>query len=79
MPNQPLISATVRIMTDDINGNNTTKQFNTVYGLNFDYNKGMVNIIDATGSFYFSLFDVITLTYTVAGGVDGGAVTVVMS
>ena len=79
MPNQPIISATVKVTADDINGNNSTKQFNFVGGLNFDFNKGMVNIVDATGSFYFSLVDMVSVTYTIAGGVEGGVVTVVMS
>ena len=79
MANQPVIIATVKVTADDINGNSTTKQFNSVYGMNFDYNKGMVQITDATGQFYFSLTDINSLTYTIAGSADAGAVTVVMS
>ncbi len=79
MANQPAIIATVKVTADDINGNNVAKQFNAVTYLNFDYAKGMVNVVDVTGSFYFSLLDITSLTYTVAGSADGGAVTVVMS
>jgi len=67
MANQPLIIATVKITATDINGNRTTKQFNSVYGVNFDYNKGMVAIIDATGEFYFSLSVVTQFTNIISG------------
>ena len=79
MANQPVIIATVKVTADDINGNNVAKQFNSVTYLNFDYATGKVNVVDVTGSFYFSLLDITSLTYIVAGSVDGGAVTVVMS
>jgi hypothetical protein len=79
VPLTPAIVATARIMADDINGNNTTKQFNSVSAMNLDFAKGQINIVDVTGSFYFSLGDITSLTYTVAGGVDFGAVTIVMS
>ena len=75
MANTPLITATVKITVKDINGNNVAKQFNNVTGLNFDYNDGTVNIVDATGSFYFTIKTITTLTYTVLGTVT----TVVMS
>ena len=68
MANQPLIIASVKITTRDINNNNTVKQFNSVFGVNFDYNKGMINIVDATGSFYFSLSAVVTFTNVIASG-----------
>jgi hypothetical protein len=69
MANQPAIIATVKITALDINGNHTTKQFNSVYGVNFDYNKGMMSITDATGEFYFSLGAVVTFTNVIVGGV----------
>jgi hypothetical protein len=78
MANQPAIIATVKVTADDINANNVSKQFNSVTGLFFDFAKGMVNVVDATGSFYFSLGDMSSVTYTIAGG-DFSAVTVVMS
>jgi hypothetical protein len=78
MANAPLLLATVNITVKDINGNSVAKQFNAVTSLHFDYNKGMVNIIDVTGQFYFTLTTITTLTYTVVSGV-GGVTTVVMS
>ena len=68
MANQPVITATMKITAKDVNGNNTVKQFNAVYGVNFDYNKGMMSVIDATGEFYFSLSAVITFTNVISGG-----------
>jgi len=70
----PILTA-VTITAKDINGGDILKQFNTVYQLNFDYNRRTVNVVDATGSFYFDLADIATLTYTV--GVN--TTTVVMS
>jgi len=78
MANTPLITATVKITAKDINGNNVAKQFNNVYYLNFDYNDGTVNIVDATGSFYFNLKLITSFTYTIVAGV-GGVTTIVMS
>lgn len=71
MPNQPIILATVKITATDINGNRTAKQFSNVLGMSFDYNKGMLNIVDATGSYYFSLTIITLLTYTIALGASG--------
>jgi len=78
MANTPLILATVNITAKDINGNNVAKQFNQVNYLNFDYVKGMVNIVDVTGSFYFTLTSESTLTYTItktAPGINHAIVT----
>lgn len=76
MPNQPLIVATVKVTAKDINGGNIAKQFNQVKGMNFDYGDGTVNIIDATGSFYFPLTPMTTITYTITAGVTGSHVVV---
>ena len=75
MPLAPAITTAVTITAVDINGNSIAKQFNAVSALNFDYFKGMVNVVDVTGSFYFSLTVITSLTYTVAGTVT----TVVLS
>lgn len=74
----PLIQARVKITVKDINGNNVAKQFNQVKNMIFDYNDGTVNIVDETGSFYFGISAVTTLTYTIVSGV-GGSHVVVMS
>jgi hypothetical protein len=71
MANQPLLKATVNITAKDINSNNVAKQFNNVLGLNFDYNTGKINVIDTTGSFYFSLSAISSLTYTIVTGLNG--------
>jgi len=77
MPLTPAISARVTITARDINNNNVAKTFNSVGSINFDYVKGMINIVDLVqGSLYFSLTAITTLTYT---AVAGGATTVVMS
>lgn len=74
MPLNPAINTAVTITVLDIKGNSVAKQFNAVSALNFDYNKGVVNVVDVTGSFYFTILTITTLTYTV-----GGTTTVVMS
>jgi hypothetical protein len=71
MANTPLINATVKITVKDINNNSVAKQFNNVIGMNFDYSDGTVNIIDITGSFYFTLKTITTLTYTITANPNG--------
>lgn len=71
MPNQPLIVATVKVTAKDINGNNIAKQFNSVLGLHMDYSKGMLNVVDATGSFFFPLTPLTSFTYTITTGIAG--------
>lgn len=78
MPLNPALSARVTITVADINGNSVAKQFNAVSSLHFDYSTGRVNIVDVTGSFYFTLLTITTLTYTITTGL-GGTTTVVMS
>jgi len=67
MPNTPIILATVNITSRGLDGSNVLKTFEEVKAINFDFSKGMVNIVDSTGSFFFSLTAVVTLTYVVAG------------
>lgn len=74
----PLLNATVKVTARDINNNNIAKQFNAVTMLNFDYNDGTVQVIDATGSFYFGIRAITTLTYVITPGI-AGVHTVVMS
>jgi len=78
MANQPLIAATVRITVKDINNNSILKIFSAVTGLSYDYNKGMVNVIDVTGSFYFPINTLTSVTYTIVAGLSGSH-AVVMS
>ena len=79
MANIPLVVATVSVTAKDINNNNVLKKFNDVRALNFNYDKGMFNVVDATGSFYFPLASPLaTVTYTIVVGVNGQH-TVVMS
>lgn len=79
MPLNPAINVSVNITAKDINGNNVAKVFNSVTKLHFDYSKGTVNVVDVTGSFYFSLMLVTTLTYTVVAGFGAPTTTVVIS
>lgn len=67
----PLVNVTVKVTAKDINGNNVAKQFNSVKYINFDYTDGTVNVMDATGSFYFPLGPMTTLTYTIVAGPNG--------
>jgi hypothetical protein len=78
MANVPRVNATVRVTAKDINGNNIAKQFNSVQYMNFDYQDGTVNVVDATGSFYFPLTPLTTFTYVIVTGLAGSH-TVVMS
>jgi hypothetical protein len=80
MANTGIITTTVKITNKDINGNNIAKQFNQVQTLHFDYNDAtpMINIIDATGSFYFPITSLTTVTYTITAN-PGGSHVVVMS
>lgn len=71
MPKNPALSATVKITCKDINNNSVAKMFNAVGSLSFDYDKGTVNIVDDSGSFYFPLIPSTTLTYTITGGLAG--------
>ena len=78
MANKPLLNCTVKITAKDINGNNVAKQFNAVNYMNIDYTDATINIVDATGSFYFPITPLTSLTYTIVTGI-GGSTTVVMS
>ncbi len=78
MANTPLINATVKITVKDINGNSVAKQFNFVTQMHFDFSDGTINIVDVTGSFYFTLLTITSFTYTIVAGF-GGSTTVVMS
>jgi hypothetical protein len=78
MPANPLLNCTVKITAKDINGNNIAKQFNNVYGMNFDYQKGMLAILDVTGEFYFPLTPLSSFTYTIVAN-PGGQHTIVTS
>lgn len=68
MPLAPAINTQVTITSRSLAGDNVAKVFNKVIGLNYDYFKGMVNVVDAEqGSFYFPLIPVTTITTVVSG------------
>lgn len=68
MPLNPAIDTRVSITSIGLSGDSVAKAFNTVLAMNFDYAKGMVNIVDSRqGSFYFPLIPVTTITITIAG------------
>lgn len=67
----PLINARATVTAKDINNNSVAKVFSSVQAINFDFAKGMVNIVDATGSFYFPIKLMTTVTDTIVTGVDG--------
>lgn len=69
MPLNPAINTRVTITTKDINNDSVANTFDNVINLNFDYFKGMVNVVDSLqGSFYFPLILVTTVTYTAVLG-----------
>lgn len=79
MANTPIVNARMTVTAKDINGNNVAKQFNAVHRLTLDYDKGVFNVLDATGSFFFPLGSPLTtVTYTIVTGLNGQH-TVVMS
>ena len=71
MANAPLINVRVTVTARDLLNNNVAKQFNSVKAVNYDFNDGTVNVVDATGSFYFQLKPITTITVTVVTGVNG--------
>jgi hypothetical protein len=77
MSTYPLLSATCKVTAKDINNNSVAKQFNAVKELKFDYASGRLNVLDATGSFYFQLTSITALTYTVVTGANGNHAVVV--
>lgn len=77
MANTPLLNGVVKITHEDINGNDTLVTFNSVTALNFDYAKGMLQVVDATGSFYFSLTDPTSVTYTIVVNPNGSHTVVI--
>ena len=77
MPLTPAIAATVKITAKDINGNNIAKQFSSVRMMSLDFSTGKINVVDATGSFYFSLSDVSSLADTIVTGISGGHTVVI--
>jgi hypothetical protein len=71
MANVPAIAARATVTSLSLAGDSVAKTFSTVGELHFDFNKGMVNVVDATGSFFFPLKPVTTVTDTIVAGVNG--------
>lgn len=61
--------ARVTITAVSIGGDSVAKTFNAVTEIHFNYFENMINIVDATGSFYFGYVSISTVTYTIAAGV----------
>ena len=61
--------ATVIITAYDIKGNSVTKTFLSVNSISYDFMFNKINIVDATGSFYFGYSAVATITHVIVGGV----------
>ena len=65
----PVVTATsVTITATSIGGSSVAKTFNAVSELTYDFVKGMVKIVDTTGTFYFSYTALTTITHVIAGG-----------
>lgn len=60
--------ASVTITATGIGGSSVAANYNNVKQLNFDFFNNKINVVDETGSFYFTLDPVATLTYTVTAG-----------
>ncbi len=71
MANAPAIAARATVTARDLLNNNIAKAFLSVGEISFDFNKGTVNVVDVTGSFFFGLTPVTTVTFTIVAGVNG--------
>ena len=61
--------AIVTITAVDINGNSVAKTFTAVKQVHYDFFENTVNIVDASGSFYFGYSAVVTVTQVITNGV----------
>lgn len=61
------LNCAVTITSIGLSGDSVAKTFNDVKEMKFNYFEGTLNIVDVTGSFYFPLVPVTTVTYTIAG------------
>lgn len=61
--------AVVTITAADIKGNTVAKTFSAVKAINYDFFENTINIIDATGSFYFGYSSITTVTQVITNGI----------
>ena len=61
--------AVVVITAVSILGDSVTKTFNAVRAINYDFVENTINIIDATGSFYFGYSSIATVLHVITGGI----------
>ncbi len=68
MANQPALDASATITAVNIKGSSVANIFTAVRSISFDYDKGMLSLLDAEqGAFYFPLTPVTVVTFVVAG------------
>jgi hypothetical protein len=67
----PVINAIATVTARDLLNNNIAKQFNAVHSISFDFDKGMVNVVDATGSFFFPISPMTSIVDTIVTGISG--------
>ncbi len=71
MANAPLINARATVTARNLANGNIASTFLSVKGVNFDFTDGAVNVVDATGSFYFPLKPMTSITVTIVAGPNG--------
>lgn len=67
----PAINARATVTSRSLANDNVVKVFSTVHSITFDFDKGMVNVVDETGSFFFSLKVMTSIADTIVTGVNG--------
>lgn len=63
------VPAMVIITATGINGNSVTKTFTAVTQVKYDFFENMINIVDASGSFYFGYVSIATVTHVITNGI----------
>lgn len=61
--------AIVNITVADIKGNSVAKVFSAVTEIRYNFFENTINIIDATGSFYFGYSAITTITQVITNGI----------
>ena len=65
----PNTSPAVVSVTQDTTGTSVLKYFTAVNKIVYDFYENTINVVDATGSFYFGYRSITTVTHTIANGV----------
>lgn len=63
------VPAVVIITATSIGGSSVTKTFNAVKEIHYNFFENFINIVDATGSFYFGYVSIATVTHVITNGI----------